>query len=60
MLTLIEKDLQELVKYTQGQWSDGIGEGFEQNPCYYDSEDNEVFISPWFYGQQVTVQQIEE
>src|SRR5687767_15190746 len=43
---LTEEELLSLAKYTQGQWSDGIGEGFEQNPCII-IEDEEVYISPW-------------
>jgi hypothetical protein len=46
------EELEELADYTQGQWSDGIGEGFEQEPLYYD-EDTELYLSPWYYGQEV-------
>jgi|ERR1035437_6581182 hypothetical protein len=53
---LTPSELDELVSYTQGQWSDGIGEGFEQFPCHEDS-DGEYFISPWFSGQKVEVKQ---
>jgi hypothetical protein len=31
---LTAQELSELEDYTAGQWSDGIGEGFEQEPCY--------------------------
>lgn len=51
-------DLDCLVKYTQGQLSDGIGEGFEQEPVMYDG-DREIFISPWFRGQKLEVIQTE-
>lgn len=54
---LTERELNILRDYTQGQWSDGIGEGFEQEACYYDSEDNEVYISPWSHEQIITVTQ---
>lgn len=57
MLTKEEEGI--LVEYTQGQWSDGIGEGFEQDPCAYTVHDEEVFISPWGVGQQVEVIQKE-
>ena len=50
-------ELSTLGEYTIGQWSDGIGEGFEQMPCYYDDGDKEVYISPWFYGQKFTINQ---
>lgn len=53
---LNKDELKILADYTQGQWSDGIGEGFEQNPCKYDGED-EIYISPWFSGQEVVVLQ---
>lgn len=53
---LTEKEIESLKNYTQGQWSDGIGEGFEQFSCkVIDGE--EVFISPWFPGQELTVEQ---
>lgn len=32
---LAEQELQRLVDYTLGQWCDGIGEEFQQNPCRY-------------------------
>lgn len=31
---LTKKEEQQLIDYTQGQWSDGIGEGFEQESCH--------------------------
>lgn len=55
---LKEDELQELMKYTQGQWSDGIGEGFEQQSCL-EIEDEEVFISAWYPGQELQVKQEE-
>ena len=48
---LTEVEMDELRLYTIGQWSDGIGEGFEQRPC----NDNGDYISPWFNGQVSTV-----
>jgi hypothetical protein len=51
---LTDEELNELMDYTQGQWSDGIGEGFEQFPVYLD-ENEEVYISPWFYGQDIKI-----
>ena len=54
---LTETELEDLIEYTQGQWSDGIGEGFEQHPCFYAENGEEVFISPWFFGQEITVKQ---
>lgn len=54
---LTPEELDGLADYTQGQWSDGIGEGFEQNPCMYDEDENEVCISPWYFGQKLIVTQ---
>jgi undecaprenyl pyrophosphate synthase len=54
---LTQEELNILVDYTQGQLSDGIGEGFEQMPCHYDDNDEDVFISPWFPGQVLTATQ---
>ena len=56
---LSEQELQELKSYTSGQLSDGIGEGFEQEPCYYSDDNEEVFISPWFYRQLLEITQEE-
>ena len=49
-------ELSGLGTYTQGQWSDGIGEGFEQQACYY-NKGEEFFISPWYRGQTITITQ---
>lgn len=54
---LTEEELESLIDYTQGQWSDGIGEGFEQFPCMYTDDDKEVSVSPWFHGQVATATQ---
>lgn len=43
---LNNRELHVLLDYTVGQWSDGIGEGFEQFPCAI-FEKEEVYISPW-------------
>lgn len=53
---LDKNELEELLDYTVGQWSDGIGEGFEQYPCYY-YDNQEIYISPWFKGQEQTIDQ---
>jgi hypothetical protein len=68
---LSQDELFDLQEYTQGQWSDGIGEGFEQQPCFEadewidpdlgeDDPQTEVYISPWFYNQQITIFQTEQ
>lgn len=53
---LTDAELKELSEYTQGQWSDGIGEGFEQNPCA-EIDGEEVYISPWYFGQEIEITQ---
>lgn len=54
---LTREELIKLGDYTQGQWSDGIGEGFEQNPCTYTDNDEEVYVSPWYRGQKLEIRQ---
>src|ERR1035437_6087171 len=55
---LTEEEMIQLMDYTQGQWSDGIGEGFEQEPvCIIHGVD--VYISPWFSGQRIAYSQEE-
>lgn len=49
---LTETELHDLIEYTQGQWGDGIGEGFEQYPCR-EINGEEVYISPWTSKQEV-------
>jgi hypothetical protein len=51
---LTETELQQLADYTQGQWSDGIGEGFEQFPCA-EEDGEEIYLSPWCRGQDVEI-----
>jgi hypothetical protein len=51
---LSESELQELADYTQGQWSDGIGEGFEQEPCC-EVDGYEIYVSPWHRNQELEV-----
>lgn len=52
------EELAELVSYTQGQWSDGIGEGYEQFPQYVGPDGDEVYISMWHRGQVAQVSSI--
>jgi hypothetical protein len=54
---LTENELDILIDYTQGELSDGIGEVFEQTPCADDDNDNEIYVSPWYYGQELTATQ---
>lgn len=54
---LSKEELRMLEDYTTGQWSDGIGEGFEQYPCFTTDNDEEVYISPWHFGQITTITQ---
>lgn len=64
---LNSKELETLIDYTQGQWSDGIGEGFEQHPCDFSDipyeGDNgmttDIYISPWSQTQTITASQEE-
>ena len=51
---LTEDELNELASYTQGQWSDGIGEGFEQYPCAEEGGE-EIFVSPWYRKQKLEI-----
>jgi hypothetical protein len=53
---LTDEELTELANYTQGQWSDGIGEGFEQFSCC-EEDGNEIFVSPWYPGQVLEIDQ---
>ncbi len=48
---LKDEELKDLMSYTQGQWSDGIGEGFEQYPI--ESKNCEYYISAWHRGQNL-------
>lgn len=54
-IPLNQDEIDYLVDYTSGQWSDGIGEGFEQHPCRK-MDDIELYISPWFFGQETSTQ----
>jgi len=53
---LTKEELELLGKFTQGQWSDGIGENFEQEPCRIIDGD-EVYIQPHHEGQEITITQ---
>ena len=55
---LTQDEIDYLVDYTSGQWSDGIGEGFEQFPCC-EIDGMGLYISPWFFGQTISTQIIE-
>lgn len=54
---LTPDELHILEEYTQGQWSDGIGEGFEQEPCMLGTNNEECYISAWDMGQEITTTQ---
>ena len=56
---LNDDEIEILKNYTQGQMSDGIGEGFEQYPVK-EVDGEEIFLSPWFNGQKLTVTQKEK
>lgn len=55
---LTYEEAKHLVEYTQGQWSDGIGETFEQNPV--EIAGVEYFISPWYPGQMPEIRYVNE
>jgi len=55
---LTEAELKQLSEYTQGQWSDGVGEVFEQMPCGKDRYGEDIYISAWHPGQELIVEQI--
>jgi len=55
---LNSSEMKALQDYTQGQWSDGIGEGFEQQPCGSDKYGDEIYISPWHRGQVLSFEYI--
>ncbi len=71
---LTDEELEVLRDYTRGQWSDGIGEGFEQEPCMYDDNgylrfdedsdvpitytEHEVYVSPWHPEQETQIVQV--
>jgi hypothetical protein len=49
---LDDDQIKELMDYTTGQWSDGIGEGYEQTAAKQ-IDGNDVFISPWHDDQEI-------
>lgn len=61
---LTKEEEQQVIDYTQGQWSDGIGEGFEQQEfagqispfAHYGKEETIYNPSPWHNGQRVTIE----
>jgi len=53
---LTDDEIKLLAEYTQGQWSDGVGEGFEQEPCA-EIDNKEVYISMWCPGQTLMIEQ---
>ena len=50
---LTDEEISRLMSYTQGQWSDGIGESFEQFSLGENDEGDEIYISPWHHGQKI-------
>jgi hypothetical protein len=50
-MELTDEEIDRLLDYTQGQWSDGIGEGFEQFPCHHEGR-KEIYLSPWYPMQK--------
>lgn len=53
---LTNEEMNYLEERTVGQWSDGIGESFEQFSCA-EIDGEKIYISPWFYGQTVDAYQ---
>lgn len=53
---LEQSELDILAEYTQGQWSDGIGESYEQSPCA-EVNGKEIYLSMWHRGQKVEIKQ---
>jgi len=56
MSALSEEELKALALFTQGQWSDGIGEGFEQKRCLNFSGGS-FSVSPYADRQNLTISQ---
>lgn len=54
---LSDIDLKLLKEYTSGQLSDGAGENFECEPCAYDENGDEIYVSPWYRGQILDINQ---
>jgi hypothetical protein len=61
---LTDSEVKELAEYTQGQWSDGIGENFEQQSlgrelAWDEYEEDEIYtdiyLSPWHKGQVLEI-----
>lgn len=55
---LNEEQMKSLGEQVSGQWSDGVGEVFEQNPVMQDDEGNDVYVSPWHIEQELHVSQM--
>jgi len=56
IVKLDKVQLEHLMEYTQGQWSDGVGEGFEQNPAA-ELDGQDVFISAYHDKQKIVIRQ---
>jgi hypothetical protein len=50
-----DEELEALGDKIVGQWSDGIGKGFKQEPVMKDEDGNDVYISPFHSEQEVHV-----
>lgn len=51
MEELTEKEIDHLLCSLSGQYSDGWGEGYEQNDHMVEN----VFVSPWYPGQKLRI-----